>query len=327
MDITKRFNRILQLYFVLQSKSAVTIEELENRFETSRRTIYRDLRALEQAGIPITCTVGTGYSIVEGFRLQPSRFTQEEVLSLMIAEKIMQQHETKFIKHHFESALIKIKGSFQVQQKNILNNLDDKLQINSGLNSENYLPNVIEVLLGSIVKRVAVSISYLKNSESTANTRNLEPVGLFYESNFWYVLAFCLLRNDYRNFRLDRIKGVNTLDQSFSREHLSVQEIRNQASKITITNISVKVDRSFAHYLYWERQHFGYTTEQVTDEHIFMHFECEIHPTAFVRWFLEFVDIAEIIEPAILNEELKKILFAGIAKIDQIKGVPGKSVS
>jgi predicted DNA-binding transcriptional regulator YafY len=319
MDITKRFNRILQLYFVLQSKSAVTIEELENRFETSRRTIYRDLRALEQAGIPITCTVKTGYSIVEGFRMQPSRFTQEEVLSLMIAEKIMQQHETKFIKHHFESALIKIKSSFQVQQKNILDNLDDKLQINSGLNAESYLPNVIEVLLGSIVKRLAVSISYLKSSESIANTRNIEPVGLFYESNFWYVLAFCLLRKDYRNFRLDRIKGVNTLDQSFSREHLSVQEIRNQNSGATVTKISIRVDRSFAHYLYWERHHFGYKTEQLTDEHIFMQFECEIHPTSFIRWFLEFVDIAEIIEPAILNEELKTILLAGIDRINQLK--------
>jgi predicted DNA-binding transcriptional regulator YafY len=319
MDITKRFNRILQLYFVLQSKSAVTIEELENRFETSRRTIYRDLRALEQAGIPITCTVGTGYSIVEGFRMQPSRFTQEEVLSLMIAEKIMQQHETKFIKRHFESALIKVKGSFQVQQKNILDNLDNKLHINSGLNSESYLPNVIEVLLGSIVKRLAVSISYLKNSESNPNTRNIEPVGLFYESNFWYVIAFCLLRNDYRHFRLDRIKGVNTLDQSFSREHLSVEEIGNQDSGATITKISVKVDRPFAHYLYWERQHFGYKTEELIDKHIFMHFDCEIHTTAFIRWFLEFVDIAEIIEPASLNEELKTILLAGIDRINQLK--------
>ena len=112
MDITKKFNRILQLFFILQSKSIVSIEELERRFEISRRTIYRDLKELESASVPIVYEKGVGYSIMEGYRILPSRFTENEVLSLVIAEKIMLQHETEFIKRNFESALAKVKSSF-----------------------------------------------------------------------------------------------------------------------------------------------------------------------------------------------------------------------
>ena len=72
MDITKRFDRILQIFFLLQSKSVITTEELQKRFEISLRTIYRDLKALEIAGIPIVNESGSGYSIMEGFRLQLS---------------------------------------------------------------------------------------------------------------------------------------------------------------------------------------------------------------------------------------------------------------
>jgi len=318
MDITKRFNRILQLFFILQSKSVVGIEEMEARFEISRRTIYRDLRSLEQAGIPITHTPGMGYSIMEGYRIQPSRFTQEEVLSLTIAEKIMQQHETKFIKQHFESALIKVKSSFQVQQKNILDNLDDKLQVTAGLKSEDYLPNVIEVLLGSIVSKKVVSIGYLKSSETESLQRLIEPVGLFYESKFWYVLAFCQVRKDYRNFRLDRVKKVIPTDQSFTREHLSVQELRNSGSPQPITKIIIKADRQYAHYLYWERQMFGFMQEELSAKTITMYFDCVLHPNAFVRWFLQFVDVAEVVEPLSIKNELTTILQNGIARVKKL---------
>jgi predicted DNA-binding transcriptional regulator YafY len=327
MDITKRFNRILQIFFILQSKAVVTIEEMETRFEMSRRTIYRDLRALEQAGVPITHNLGNGYSIMEGYRIQPSRFTQEEVLSLTIAEKIMQQHETKFIKQHFESALIKVKSSFQVQQKNILNDLDDKLQITAGLKAEDYLPNVIEVLLGSIVSKKVLQIGYLKSSDTESETRVVEPVGLFYESKFWYVLAYCQKRNDYRNFRLDRIKKVSWTDQSFTREHLSVPELRNSGSPQPITKIVIKADRKYAHYLYWERQMFGFVQEEVTKKDITMHFDCVLNPTFFVRWFLQFVDIAEILEPLSIRNELTTILQNGIARVSEVEIQPNTSIA
>jgi predicted DNA-binding transcriptional regulator YafY len=314
MDITKRFDRILQLFFLLQSKSVVTIEELEKRFDTSRRTIYRDLKALETAGVPLSNAAGAGYSIVEGYRIQPSRFSQEETLSLMIAEKIMQQHETELVKQHFETALIKIKGSFQVQQKNILGSLEDKLQVSAKLNAPDYLPDVINVLLKSTVEKLQADLSYIKSSETAATERSIEPVGLFYESNCWYLLAYCHLRKEYRNFRLDRIKKVKLSVVHFTMEHLPVDQLRAGLSPEQIIRITIKVERSLAHYLFWERQNFGYTGEEPEGDVVLMYFDCAVHTTSFVRWFLKYADFAEIVEPADLETELTDILLKAAGK-------------
>lgn len=305
MEITKRFDRILRIFFILQSRVVITIEELETLFSISRRTIYRDLKALETAGVPIAYDAEGGYSIMDGYRIQHSRFTQEEVLSLMIAEKIMQQHETQFIKQHFEAALMKVKASFQLHQKNDLLNWQDKLEVSSGLNADEYLPDVINLLLQSIVKKQIVNLSYVKSGDVRAVTREIEPVGLFYESSFWYLLAFCHLRQDYRNFRLDRVKKVFITEQDFTRKHLSIDKLRKDNTPSTITKITIRADQKFAHYLFWERQNYGYKSEVITDSGLSMYFEYADHPTAFARWFMKFVDVAEIIEPVFLREELR----------------------
>jgi predicted DNA-binding transcriptional regulator YafY len=127
MEITKRFDQILRIFFILQSRVVITIEELETLFSISRRTIYPDLNALETAGVPKAYEAARGYSIMEGYRIQPSRFTQEEVLRLMIAEKSILQHETQFMKQHFEVALMKVKASFQLHQKDdLLKPIEDR---------------------------------------------------------------------------------------------------------------------------------------------------------------------------------------------------------
>lgn len=308
MEIARRFERILELYFVLQSRSVVRIEELEKRFGITKRTIYRDLKALDAVGVPVMNNEGKGFSIMEGFRIQPSRFTQEEVLSLMVAEKIMQQHETQVVKRHFESALMKVRGSFQPQQKIALDALEDKLQVSAGVASSEYLPNVITLLLESINARHLTTIFYMKSSEITTTERIVEPVSLFYENGFWYLLAFCHLRNDYRSFRLDRVKNVVVTQNLFTREHPSPEILRNIETPEKTEKIIVRVSRPNAHYMFWERQSFGFISEVVSDTDVIMEFMCTVHPISFVRWFMKFVDFGEILSPASLKDDLNNIL-------------------
>ena len=190
MDIKKRLERIVTIFFLLQSKSVVSIKELEDRFGIGRRTVYRDLKVLELAGVPLFNDSGQGFSIVEGFKVQPSRFSQEEVLSLMIAEKVMQNHETEFVKRHFETALIRIKSSFRAQQKTNVSDLENKLQISEPFRATEYLPDVIDVLLKSILNKKAVSITYLNSGMNKSAERTIEPVGLFHENNCCYKHCF-----------------------------------------------------------------------------------------------------------------------------------------
>ena len=321
MDITKRFDRILQIFFLLQSKSVVTTEELQKRFEISLRTIYRDLKALEMAGIPIINESGSGYSIMEGFRLQPSRFSQEEILSLMVAEKVMQKHETEFVKKHFEAALIKIKSSFQVHQKRDFLHLEDTIHLKNNLTSNDYLPNIIDVLLNSALKKKITHIDYLKSGDIHRVGRSVEPIGVFYEHNLWYLLAYCHLRKDYRNFRLDRIKKVLVLQENFTITHPPINEFRDKDLCENIIKIEIKVDRKYAHFLYWDRQIFGFKEEKIAGDFVLMHFDCSLPLVSFVRWFLKYVDVAEIIEPAHLNNELVEIMESGLKRINNKRAI------
>jgi len=317
MDITRRFDRILQLFFLLQSKSVVTADELQKRFEISLRTIYRDLKALEMAGIPIVNESGSGYSIMEGFRLQPSRFSQEEILSLMVAEKVMQKHETEFVKKHFDAALIKVKSSFQVHQKRDFLHLEDIIHLKNNLTSNDYLPNIIDILLNSALKKKITHIDYLKSGDTSTVGRSVEPIGVFYEHNLWYLLAYCHLRKDYRNFRLDRIKKVFALEENFTITHPPIQQFRDRGMSEKMAKIEIRVDRKYAHFLYWDRQIFGFTEEEISDDFVMMRFDCSLPVVSFVRWFLKFVDIAEITEPAYLNNELVEIMEAGLKRINK----------
>lgn len=312
MDDLKRFDRILKIFFLLQSNHVLTTEELQRRFGISSRTIYRDLNALESAGIPIVNETGEGYSIMEGFRIPPQRFTQEETLALIVAEKVMQQYETAFTRHHFETALTKIKSSSLLQQKYHLLQMEGRVSFNQDQQSGYYLPNIIDVLVNSLLTKNIALIAYLKPTDTAPGEREIEPVGLYFENYFWYLLAYCHLRKEYRNFRADRIKHIHLLDKKFTQEHLPLKDLRTKISATQITPIIISVQQAYAHYMFWERMEYGFKKEKEKDGQLIMHFDCPMHPIAFARWLIRFVDIVTVIEPVSLQQELVKILSDGL---------------
>lgn len=314
MDITTRFERILNLFFFLQSKSYVNLDSLKKRFQVSERTIYRDLKALEAAGIPIVFEAGMGYTLMEGFRIQSRPFTEEEVLSLMVAEKIIEKHETSFIKQQFESALIKIKSAYRFQDKERLTQLHDRLLIQKNTTSS-YLPNVLDLLLNALLKKQQATITYCKPGGTQEEHRIIEAVGVMQQHDHWYVFAYCRLRQDYRNFRLDRIKKITLMPQPFSREHANPETLRESIKKQKNTSIRIRADRKNAHYLHWERAAFGFEKEEIENDQVIMHFQYKQNPSYFVRWFMMFIDFAEILEPVSLREEISDLLEKGILKL------------
>lgn len=317
MENIKKFERIVHIFFLLQSRSGLPIEELMEKFQVTKRTIYRDLSILERAGIPMVNSPGMGYSIVDGFRLPPSRFTEGEVLSVMIAEKIMRNHETESVRRNFEQVLTKIKSSFHSHQKNEILNLQDKLFIKEKFDAKNYVPNIMDTLLKSSVSKKLTEILYKNAAGDKPNLRTVEPIGVFNENGNWYLLAYCHERCDYRNFRLDRIQKLAVLEKYFEKDHPSVNELNELYHSQYFTEITVSVDKKYAHFLSFERDNFGYIREIIEGETVLMYFDCRSHPTSFVRWFLRFIDVGEITEPIHLKKELFAILKAGMVKRDK----------
>ncbi|KGE13238.1 helix-turn-helix transcriptional regulator [Sphingobacterium deserti] len=309
MEITKRFHRIIAIYFQLQGRSIVKAQDLADRFDVSLRTIYRDMRSLEQAGIPIYGEAGTGYSLSEGYRLPPTSFTQEEIISLAAAEKLMQKFVDPDMFRHFSTAIGKIRSYLRYSDKTNMMLLEENMWMSSpGLTFNEKVPEALSVLFESISMRKTIVMEYRAVYRDQPNIRKIEPVGIYHEGNFWYFVAYCHLRDAYRQFRIDRIHKVSRTDETFTREHKPLSHYLDKKESHPSWTVRLRVELEFARYLQWDRSYYGFESEQIDGEYVVMTFQSNNPEQEFARWYLRFADHAQIVEPEALKTCVRRII-------------------
>ncbi len=316
LDTVKRFDRIVAILIQLQSKRIVKAQELADRFQVSLRTIYRDIRTLEASGVPIISEAGVGYSIMEGYRLPPVMFTREEVGSFVAAEKLMQKFVDKSLGNYYESAMMKLKSVLRGREKDWISALESQILVdptNKLFNDS--LPNALETLFESIAEKRQVFLKYQALNRETPSERFVEPVGIYHESGFWYVLAFCHLRSDYRQFRTDRMLAIKSTQNSFTREHITLDEYRSQYENTPKTKVVISVDKSVVRYINNSKMHHGFVSEKIKGNQVEMTFMTSYVEHGFSRWYIVFSDYAKIIEPESLKLQVKEILEKAITKL------------
>ncbi|MBO9593429.1 MAG: YafY family transcriptional regulator [Niabella sp.] len=314
-----KFDRIVAILIQLQSKRIVKAQDLADRFNVSLRTIYRDIRSLQTAGVPIASEAGIGYELVEGYRLPPVMFTREEASSFVAAEKLMQKFIDKRLGDHFASAIAKMKAVLRMADKDWISSIESQVQVRSAQSIFNEkVPEALSVLFDSLAQKVQVEIRYKKIASSTPEIRKIEPVGVFHENDFWYIMAYCHLRKDYRRFRTDRIQGILKTEIPFTKEHPELKEFLNQRREVPRTKVRIVVAPKVAAYLQWNRHYHGFTEEKETSEGIEMTFMCGYPESDFARWFLGFGDHAKILEPESLRQCVRQIIEK------QLKNLEGK---
>ncbi|MGN6420304.1 MAG: helix-turn-helix transcriptional regulator, partial [Pseudobacter sp.] len=125
-------NRIDRLHAILthlQSKRRVTAQEIADRFNISLRTVYRDVKALDESGVPVIGEAGSGYSIMEGYRLPPVMFSQQEANALLIGGKLAEKLTDGSVRQHFEAALFKVKAVLRSTDKENLDRLTNQIEV------------------------------------------------------------------------------------------------------------------------------------------------------------------------------------------------------
>ncbi|MEG1587452.1 MAG: HTH domain-containing protein, partial [Bacteroidales bacterium] len=200
-----RIDRISAILIQLQSHSLVKAQQISDRYQISLRTVYRDIRALEEAGIPIIGNHGMGYSLESGFKLPPLMFTQREALSFLLAEKLVRELTDSDSNKHYKSGIEKIRAVMRFSDKTILDTLEENLFVLETNKPSTYKPDILLLILQSIYQKQTIRISYFMEAVSDSFGRNIEPVGLFFSRTNWYLIAFCLVKKSYRTFRIDRI--------------------------------------------------------------------------------------------------------------------------
>lgn len=314
-----RIERISAILIQLQSKKVIKGQEIADRFNISLRTAYRDIRALEISGVPITSEAGVGYSLVDGYRLPPISFTQEEARAFLTAEKLVDKFTDSRTTKDYQSALYKIKSVLKAADKEHLEDLDATIQvvkqfdIPSSENSLDHLPN----LLKSIASKKVVKLTYFANHNQETTERKVEPIGVYLMGNHWYLIAYCLLRKDYRNFRIDRIKDGEMLNDEISKKHPSLKKYLKEhiTSKEGIYTIKIRVENTSMCYFGEQKYYHGLLSEKRIKSHTEMNF-LSSSLEGFARWFIVFGDSAEIIEPAELKERVKTLASEILKKLD-----------
>jgi predicted DNA-binding transcriptional regulator YafY len=311
-----RFDRIVAILIQLQSRRIVKAQELADRFKVSLRTIYRDVRTLERSGIPIVSEAGVGYSIMEGYRLPPIMFSREEASSFVAAEKLMQQFTDKTLGGYHESAMFKIKSVLRTNEKDWVSSLESHIHINTVQDVFNNIPDALEILFESIAEKKQVFLKYRSVQSDSSTERMVEPVGLFHQNNFWYIMGYCHLRKDYRQFRTDRMLKIRRTDLGNTLVHGPLDDYYPKQDDCVKTKVRILVDKRVAPLLQSNRKYYGFVSEKIKKNRVEMTFMARDLEQGFARWYLMFGDYARILEPERLKERVREILTRTEAALD-----------
>lgn len=305
----KRFDRIVAILIQLQSKKIVRAQDLANRFEVSLRTIYRDIRTLEVSGVPIYSEAGTGYSLMDGYKLPPVMFTREEASSFIAAEKLMRQFTDKELGDHYSSAMYKLKSVLRSSEKDLVSDIESKVLVrNSNELFNKKAPNALASIFRSIGERTQVILFYEAIAANEPSERIIEPVGVFHENNNWYIFGYCHLRKDYRQFRTDRIHDIKTTDKPFAESHGALESYLQKHTEKDLTKVTISVDKPINKYLKYDRKNHGFVSEKEVGDQMEMTFMSRDLENGFARWYMTFGDFATIIEPANLKIRVAELL-------------------
>jgi len=309
-----RIDRISAILIQLQSRRVVKAQDIADRFQISLRTVYRDIRTLEQGGIPLIGEAGIGYSLVDGFRLPPVMFTPEEAIAFLTAEKLVAKLTDGPNSRNYSSAMYKIRAVLNLSEKELLESIDDRIEVLRRPGDAPIQPDLhlLQPILKSVDQGKVIRIKYHSNYKQESTERLVEPMGIFFTDNYWHLIGWCRMRNDYRDFRLDRILSIQKTDTPFEKSHPGLKEYlqsRKAEENENLELIVISLPQSKAYWLDNQKYYYGFVSQKVLDDQLEMTFLCS-SPESFARWFMMFGGSAKIVESELLKNHVKQMIGA-----------------
>ncbi|MCH2195547.1 YafY family protein [Kordia sp.] len=215
--------RLISILTLLRSKRLLTASELAEKYDVSVRTIYRDIRKLEEAGVPVYTLEGRGYSLIDTYTIAPVQFTEKQANALITAEHIINQSKDASFVNDFKEALTKIKSVFKtsVQEKSEI--LSDKIHVFNWKLEDTFSDALSEIQL-AVTNFNVMEINYKKANDYQISNRKIEPYAMYSTDNKWILIAWCHLRNDMRAFRIDRIQNFKILEEKFEDRKFNIND-------------------------------------------------------------------------------------------------------
>ena len=287
-------SRLFRIVYYLLENGKATAPELAQKFEVSVRTIYRDIDAISSVGIPIYAAQGKGggISILSDYTLEKSFFSEQEREQILMALQGIMATTGKTS----DELLTKLSGLFQMKYtKWIEVDFSDWVQ---GKPQQ----NTFDLIKNAIFQKKVISFCYF-NSKGNNSKRNARPICLVFKSKDWYLYAFCLLRNDYRFFKLTRIRQVEMLSDTFTQDFTPIRIEKQIHIEKTIT-VKLKFDRRIAFRVYDE------FTDNITEDtqgNLYVQVNLPDNEILY-SYLLSFAEYVEVLEPQCIRKQIKKRL-------------------
>jgi len=207
----------------LQSHRYVTTAKLCEKFAISVRTVYRDIRALDEIGIPVSFEQNKGYFIVDGYFLPPVSFTQEEANALVLLASLSERFGDDSVARHTSLALEKIRAVLRTNDKARSTAMGEKIRVlipDPAPRPFDYLAEI----QNAIGTTTILEINYT-DAKKQKTHREIEPIGMIYYTDQWHLIAWCWMRNDYRDFIVKQIDALKNTAKPFRKnDHITVDE-------------------------------------------------------------------------------------------------------
>jgi predicted DNA-binding transcriptional regulator YafY len=246
-------------------------------------------------------------------------FNMDEATALLTASKLVQSKTDAGISKHFTAALDKIRAILRHSEKDHIEEIDDHIAVMTH-------PSIVhqpkaELHLQAILKAIGsssvIEINYTSVEKNESTRRKVEPVGIYYLGSHWYLIAFCRMRKDYRNFRTDKITQLSITAEVNSKTHPPLQSFISQMSADRqVIKIIIDVEPGIVKYLGEQKYYNGFVKEEKAGDYIRMTF-LSGSLMGFSRWFMLYGDHAKIVEPAELNDMVSRIAENILKKLEE----------
>lgn len=290
-------SRLFRIVYYLLDKGKSTAPELAEKFEVSVRTIYRDIDIISSMGIPVYAMQGKGggIALLDNFVLDKSLLSTREKEQILMALQGIIATEP----NNSDELLTKLGSLFQTKNTNWI-----EVDFSNWV-KRNPSQDIFQLMKSAIFSRNVISFQYFSsNRESTK--RRVEPLKLVFKSKDWYLYGFCLMRNDYRFFKLTRIREMEIQAEVYSREIPSTCSIGKQMDIQNAIAVTLKFDQDMAFRVYDE------FAEGVTEDkqgNLYVRTNLPDSDTLY-SYLFSFADSVEIVEPENIREQVKNKLAA-----------------
>lgn len=285
-----RDSRLFRILYYVLEKGKVTANELSEKFEVSVRTIYRDIDVISSAGIPIYATQGKGggIEIADDFVLKKSLLSEKEQEQILVALKGLEG-----INKQYENELLtKLSAFFKIKNTNWI-----EVDFTNWQRGNEY-DELFNDIKSAIINKNIIRFTYFSSNEKETS-REVKPIRLLFKGWDWYVYTFCLLRNEFRYFKLSRIRDLKILDENFEDSYEDVVLIKKMEYKDTV-HVKLKFDRKVAFRVYDEM---GDIKE---DEEGNLYAEIELpNDYNLYNYIFSFGESVEVLEPIEIRNKIR----------------------